>query len=98
VILSLVAFIIIARAVDLFVDKVLRRFVKFTKSDVDDRIVDIIHRPIYFTIIIIGCIFAVIYMQPPQKVIFYANGTLYTLVAVLWIITIIKLANALIEH
>jgi small-conductance mechanosensitive channel len=98
VILSLLAVIIIAKAVDLFIDKVLRRFVSFTKTDVDDRIIDIIHRPIYFTIIIIGCTFAVIYMQPPSKVIFYANGTLYTLVAILWTITIIKLANALIEH
>jgi len=98
VILSIVAFIIIAKAIDLFIDKVLRRFVRFTKSDVDDRIIDIIHRPIYFTIIIIGCIFAVIYTQPPSKVIFYANGTLYTFVAILWTITIIKLANALIEH
>lgn len=98
VILSILAFIIIAKVIDLFIDKVLRRFVKFTKSDVDDRIIDIIHRPIYFTIIIIGCIFAVTYMEPPQKAIFYANGTLYTFVAILWTFTIVKLANALIEH
>ena len=98
VILSIVAFIIIAKAIDLFIDKVLRRFVSFTKSDVDDRIIDIIHRPIYFTIIIIGCIFAVIHMQPPSKAIFYSNGILYTFVAILWTITIIKIANALIEH
>jgi len=98
VILSLLVFIIIAKAVDLFVDKVLRRFVKFTKTDVDDRIVDIIHRPIYFTIILFGIVLAVIYMQPPQQISFYANGTLYTLFAMLWIVTIIKLGNALIEH
>ena len=98
VILSLLAVIIIAKVVDLFIDKVLRRFVKFTKSDVDDRIIDIIHRPLYFTIILFGVILAVTHMQPPQKVSFYANGTLYTLIAMLWTITIVKLGNALIEH
>jgi small-conductance mechanosensitive channel len=98
VILSILAFIIIAKAVDLFVDKVLRRFVRFTKSDVDDRIIDIVHRPIYFTIILVGVISAVIFTQPQPKVIFYANGTLYTLIAILWTITIIRLGNALIEH
>jgi small-conductance mechanosensitive channel len=97
-ILSIGVLIIVAKAVDIFIDKVLRRFVRFTKSDVDDRIIDIIHRPIYFTIILFGCIFAINYMQPPSKVIFYANGALYTLVALLWTITIVKLGNALIEH
>ena len=56
VLLSIIAIIIIAKAIDLFIDKVLRRFVRFTKSDVDDRIIDIIHRPIYFTIIMFGVI------------------------------------------
>lgn len=97
-ILSIVVFIIIAKIFDLFVDKVLRRFVRFTKSDVDDRIIDIIHRPIYLTIILIGCILAVIYLKPSSEVIFYSNNTTYTLIAIIWIFTTIKLGNALIEH
>lgn len=97
-ILSIVVFIIVAKIVDIFVDKVLRRFVRFTKSDVDDRIIDIIHRPIYLTIVLIGCILAVIYLKPSSGVIFYSNNTLYSLVAIIWIITTIKLVNALIEH
>ena len=58
--LSIVALIIVAKVFDIFIDKVLRRFVRFTKSDVDDRIIDIIHRPIYFTIILFGVILAVL--------------------------------------
>ena len=97
-VLSVFVFIIIAKIVDLFVDKVLRRFVRFTKTDVDDRIIDIIHRPIYLTIILIGCILAVIYLKPSSEVIFYSNNTIYTLISIIWIITTIKLCNALIEH
>ena len=73
--LSIVAFIIVAKAVDLFIDKVLRRFVRFTKTDVDDRIIDIIHRPVYFTIILFGCILAVIYLHPSPEVILMYRGS-----------------------
>jgi len=97
-ILSILVFIIIAKVIDLFVDKVLRRFVRLTKSDVDDRIIDIIHRPIYLTIILIGCIHAVIYVKLSPEVIFYSINTLYTIISLIWTITIIKLGNALIEH
>ena len=48
-ILSIFVFIVIAKIVDLFVDKVLRRFARFTRSDIDDRIIDIVHRPAYLT-------------------------------------------------
>ncbi len=97
-ILSILVFIIIAKVIDLFMDKVLRRFVRFTKSDVDDRIIDIIHRPIYLTIILIGCILAIIYLKLSPEVIFYSINTLYTIISLIWTVTIIKLGNALIEH
>lgn len=72
-ILSIIAFIVIAKIADLFVDRVLRKFTKFTKSDIDDKILDTIHRPVYFTIILIGIVLAIAYLKPSQKVIFYAG-------------------------
>ena len=46
--ISLVAFVILAKAADLLVDKVLRKFTRFTETDVDDRIIDL---PVYFSIV-----------------------------------------------
>lgn len=96
--LSIVAFIILARIIDLLIDKVLRRFASFTESDLDDRIIDLIHRPIYYTIIIIGISLAIIYLKLPEKIVFYTNGILYSLIAIIWIITAIKISNAVIEN
>lgn len=99
-ILSILVFIGIAKVVDLFVDKVLRKFTRFTKSDIDDRIIDIIHRPIYLTgdIILIGCVLAVAYLKFSSEVIFYTNNTLYSIISIIWAVTIIKLSNAFIEN
>ena len=96
-ILSIAAFIVIAKLADLFVDKVLRKFTKFTKSDIDDRILDAIHRPIYFTIILIGIVLAIAYLKPSQKVVFYADGIIYSIMAVIWTIAAVKISNIVIE-
>lgn len=97
-VLSVFVFIVIAKVIDLFVDKVLRKFSRFTKSDIDNRIIDVIHRPIYLTIILIGCILAVIYLKPSPGVIFYINSTLYSVISVIWAVTIIKIINIIIEN
>ncbi|MCX7793812.1 MAG: mechanosensitive ion channel [Thermodesulfovibrionales bacterium] len=95
--LSIIAFIIMAKIIDSLIDKGLRRFTTFTRSELDDRIIDIIHRPVYFSIIIIGITLAIAYLRPSEKLLYYTNGILYSLLAVLWIITFIKIGNALIE-
>lgn len=95
--ISVFAFVIVAKAADLFVDKVLRRFTRFTKSKIDDRIIDVIHRPIYLTIILIGILIAIAYLKPSPRVIFYADGILYSIIAVVWTFTVIKISNIIIE-
>jgi MscS family membrane protein len=97
-ILSVLLFIVIAKFIDIFVDKVLRRIARVTKSDLDDKIIDIIHRPIYLTIILIGCILAIIYLNPSPETIFYTNNILYSLISVIWAFTIIRLARAFIDN
>ena len=96
-ILYIIAFIVIAKIADLFVDRVLRKFTRFTKSDIDDKILDTIHRPVYFTIILIGIVLAIAYLKPSQKVIFYADGILYSIMAVIWTVAAVKISNIVIE-
>lgn len=51
--LIFVLIIVLAKITDLFVDKVLRRITKLTKFKLDDKIIDVVHKPIFLTIIII---------------------------------------------
>ena len=88
---SLVIFVIMAKAVDLLVDKVLRRFSKFT-------IIDLTHRPIFYTIIISGCVVAIMYLKPPAKAAFYTGGIMYSLLVLIWCITAVNVSNTIIEH
>ncbi len=97
-ILAVLLFIIVAKFIDIFVDKVLRKFARFTKSDIDDKIIDVIHRPIYLTIILIGCTLAITYLKASPEVIFYTNNTLYSIILLIWTVTVIKISNTIIEN
>ena len=96
-ILSIIAFVVIAKAADLFVGKVLSKFTEFTKSDIDDRIIDVIHKPIYLTIILIGIVLTIAYLKPSPKVVFYTDGVIYSVMAVIWIVAAIRISNIVIE-
>ena len=96
-IISILAFMILAKLVDLFIDKLLRRMVRFTKSEIDDKIMDVVHKPVYYTIIMIGCIWAIVYMRYSEAITFYILNILYSVIAIIWTFPLAKLGNVFIE-
>lgn len=96
--LSLLVFVFAARIADLLVDKVLRRFTKATESTMDDRIIGIVHRPVFYSIIMVGLAITIADLKPDPEVVFYTNGVIYSTLAVIWCLTCIKISNMLIEH
>jgi MscS family membrane protein len=96
--LSIVLFIVVAKITDVLVNKVFRKFAKFTKTDVDDRIIDVIHRPIYLTIILVGCALAIADLNLSQYALFYVNSALYSAVSIIWAVTIIKISGVMTQH
>jgi len=96
--ISIALFMVIAKAADLIIDKLLRRFSRFTKTNVDDRIIDLIHKPFFYTILVIGVVFAIGDLKPGPRFVFYTEGFLYSLLTVVWGVTSIRISNTLIEH
>lgn len=91
-------FMLIAKIADLLIDKVFRRFSRFTKTDIDDKIIDLIHKPIFYSIIIVGIALAIAHLDPEANVIFYTDGTLYSIMAIVWCVTVIRISDAVIEY
>lgn len=96
--ISVLVVVIVAKLADFFVDRVLRRFTKFTKSDIDDKIIELIHKPVFFTVIIIGIVLAISDLRPSPKALFYSSGFLYSVLTALWCVTIVRMSNSVIEH
>jgi small-conductance mechanosensitive channel len=97
-VLLLVFYILVAKIADIFIDKAVRRLAKFTKSELDDKIIDLTHRPVFFTVLFIGCMHAVSILNPSENILFYTHGILYSLLTVIWVVCLVRISNILIEE
>ncbi|MEN8263421.1 MAG: mechanosensitive ion channel family protein [Nitrospirota bacterium] len=89
-------YVLLAKIADIFTDKVVRRLARISKSELDDSLIDLLHRPVFFTVIAIGAVHSIEILNVPKKFIFYSNGILYTILAVLWCVCIIKMSGLII--
>jgi small-conductance mechanosensitive channel len=80
--LSVLAFVIIAKAVSVFIDKGARRMARFTRTGFDDRI---------------GLVDAVTYVSLEEKANFYLIGFLYSAVVLIWTVTVNRMASIIYE-
>lgn len=87
-------YILLAKIADIFTNKIIRRLTNITKSNLDNIVIDLIHRPVFFTVLIFGAVHAISILTLSDKFIFYSSGLLFTVLAVLWSICIIKISSA----
>ena len=60
------AYGVMAKAVDIFVNRILKRLAAaYTATDLDDKAIDILHTPIVLSVFLIGILHAVS-MKPPR--------------------------------
>ena len=57
-ILILFGFVLLAKITDLVFTRIFKRLVAKTKTNFDDKIIDLLHKPIFYSIIFIGFTFA----------------------------------------
>lgn len=92
-----ILFILAAKIVDIFIDKVLLRFTKRTRIEIDDQIITLLHKPVYRSIVIVGTIHAISYLALSKTFSFYINGFLKSLLVIIWTIIFVKITNVLFE-
>lgn len=90
-------YVIAAKITDIITNRILRKLAEGTKTNVDDRVIDLLHRPVFFTVLILGAIHSIEILKAPEKIIYYSNGLFYTALALIWAVCIIKISNLLIE-
>lgn len=91
-------YVLLAKTADILTEKVFRRLARLSASSLDDRIIDLIHRPVFFTVLAVGAVHSIKVLDISDKFNFYSSGALFTFLSVLWCICIIKISNLLIEN
>ena len=89
--------VILAKIADIFSGMIFRKITKFTKSELDDRILELLHRPLFFTIIFLGAVHAINILDASDTVVFYFRGTLLSLITLMWAIFTIRASSLIID-
>lgn len=93
----LAAFAVLAKVVDIAISFVAKGLARLSKTTLDDRIIEVIHRPIFVTVLVIGASQSLSYLGPPERALFYARSALYTGLTLLWAVAVIRISNIIIE-
>lgn len=96
-ILVLAAYVIAAKIVDLIISSIVRRITKFTRTDIDNRLVALLHRPVFYTFLLLGFVHSVKVLRPPESVVFYVNGFLYSMLILIWALCIVRISSEIIS-
>ena len=76
--------IFLAKIFDWIVTSVLSRLTKRTKTSFDDKLIAILHRPIFYTILFFGLNLSVELLDISEKIHFTISGVLKTMTIFIW--------------
>jgi len=88
---------ILASIVDKIIIGIIKKVVQKSKTDLDDKLVDIFHIPIYKSILFLGFYIAINSLLLPQKINFIFIGVLKSIIVLYWSSSFFKALNLFIQ-
>lgn len=78
--------LILAKLSDLIITKVILRLTSKTKSELDDRLIKVLHRPVFVTVLLIGLSLSFLLIAPSESIRWFWRNSAATLVVLIWVI------------
>lgn len=92
------ASILIAWIFDRFIISTLKRLAVKTKFEIDDRLIELLHGPIYSSIIILGLALAVHTLEPVEPFDFIIYSVLQSIAYLIWAVLILRVTKLVLGH
>lgn len=92
VVLSLIA----AKIADVIFGRLIRRLTGKTESTVDDKIIDVLHRPIFRTVMLLGLLLAFELSEPGERILLIGRQFILTLIILMWLVAALRLSTTVI--
>lgn len=91
----LLCYVILAKIVDLFINRVLRYAVRKSTTTLDDRLIDIFHLPVYWSVFFIGAFHALHIQTVPEPWQYILNSFFKSMILLVWSIALLKAMNSI---
>jgi len=92
------ASVLIAWIFDRFIISTLKRLAVKTKFELDDRLIELLHGPIYSSIIILGLALAVHTLEPVEPFDFIIYSVLQSIAYLIWAVLILRITKLVLGH
>ena len=86
-----VAFIIVGKIADWIISGIIGRFARQSSNDFDDQIVDLVHRPVFMSLVLLGLSLGTRRIGLPEVTTFITLGILKTIAIFVWYGTLMQL-------
>lgn len=83
--------IVFAKCVDVVFTIIFKKMVDKTKTTLDDKILHLLHKPIFYSILFIGFIFSIKTAPVPEFVDYALTGVFKTITIIIWLFVISKI-------
>ncbi|MFL2983779.1 MAG: mechanosensitive ion channel family protein [Candidatus Neomarinimicrobiota bacterium] len=83
--------IIVAKSVDMIFTFLVKKMVKTTKTTLDDRILQLMHKPIFYSILFIGFMISIKTIGLPAYIDYLFIGILKTMTIIIWLYVVSKI-------
>lgn len=90
-------FFIVAKITDWVCTRILRGITGRTKSEVDDKIIDVLHKPIFRTVALLGIMLAINLLSGSEVILSAARQGILTIIILIWLVTAIRLSAVLLS-
>ena len=91
------ASMVLAKAVDLILSRLLARWAKRSTTDIDDRFVAMIHRPIFLSVLFFGLWLATARLELPPRSELLVFRLLKSLALLIWLVFLMRAASLVVE-
>ena len=89
-ILYVIGSLMVAKLADWIITTVLSRLASRTSSTIDDRIIQILHRPIYYSILFMGLGISITLLQLPEIITFIFIGLFKSMAILIWSVALFQ--------
>ena len=90
-IFAILTSIILAKVVDIIFTIIFKRIVSRTQTSLDDQILQLLHKPVFFTILFLGFSIAIKTAKLSEELDFAFVGVLKTITTIIWLFVSIKI-------
>lgn len=90
-------FVIAGKIADLVISRVIGRFARRSSNSFDDQIVELVHKPVFLSFVMVGFALATRRLAPPEAAAFVTLGILKTIAVFVWYSTLTQLMHLVVR-